>query len=84
MNGGPTPQSQGPNSQPQERRRPNLHALNAFAAGPEREREPLDLGDDDENGDPVDNLAASVGIISAVVIGLVLWAIILGLFLWLK
>ncbi len=81
MNGGPSPKSQSPDARPPEPRLAHLHALGSFTGDPERE--PLDFGDDD-NGAPVDNLAASVGILSAVAIGLLLWVIILLLVLWLK
>lgn len=54
-----------------------------LAASPEREP-PRYTSDDARDDDPEDSLAASVGIITAVLIGLVLWAIILGLVFWVR
>jgi hypothetical protein len=58
-----------------------VHAVHVFANDPEGQ--PPKLDNDMNGSEPVDNLAAPVGIITAVIVGLLLWAIILLVIVWL-
>lgn len=79
----------GPDSRSQPRepdsphsRSVHVNAMNIFASDPNGD--PIEFSDDEHDHEPVDNLAAPVGIISAVVVGLLLWAIIILVIYWLK
>jgi hypothetical protein len=60
----------------------HVNAANIFASDPNGD--PIEFRDDENDHEPVDNLAAPVGIISAVVVGLILWAMIILVIYWLK
>lgn len=77
----------GSHSQPREPDSPrprsvHVNATNLFAS--DQNGDPIEFSDDESDQEPVDNLAAPVGIISAVVVGLILWAIIILVIYWLK
>lgn len=61
-----------------------LNAMHAFANDPDGEPLGFDKGNDEDEDEPVDNLAAPVGIITAVIVGLLLWTVILLVIVWLK
>jgi len=60
----------------------HVNAVHIFASDPKRE--PLSFDDEENGNEPVDNLSAPVGIITAVIVGLLLWALILLIIVWLK
>ncbi|MGH2548453.1 MAG: hypothetical protein ACRDHN_03640 [Thermomicrobiales bacterium] len=59
-----------------------MNAMNVFASDPNGD--PLEFSDDEQGQEPIDNLAAPVGIIAAVIVGLVLWAGIFLIIYWVK
>lgn len=82
MTGGPASHSQP--REPDHPRPPSVHvnAVDLFASDPNGE--PIEFSDDQDGNEPIDNLAAPVGILTAVAVGLLLWVVILVVFLWIK
>lgn len=82
MTGGPSSHSQPDESDHPHSRSVHVNASNIFANDPNGD--PIEFSNDDDPDEPIDNLAAPVGILSAVVVGLLLWAIILLVIFWIK
>lgn len=82
MTGGPASYKQSREPERTSAQDTYVNAVHVFANDPNGE--PIGFDDDENGNDPIDNLAAPVGIITAVIVGLLLWALILLLIVWLK